>query len=162
MIIICLVAIFVSNIFGQNSGSDEAAIKKVADYIINHAEFKFEGVDNGKIYNTTDEIPEDVNVKLKSSFAEWHYTIGVLNMAMIDNRYSSIATTGWDGLKKEKILPDGQVKDIFSGTGIENDMVFYYNRPARLNEKHGLGPVIDAGIKVIRLKISNKKIHNTL
>jgi hypothetical protein len=65
-------------------------------------------------------------------------------------------------LINEKILPDGRVKDICVGTGIEDDMVFYYHRPARVNEKHGLGAVIDAGIEIIRLKNLNSKINNDL
>lgn len=75
-----------------------------------------------------------------------------VNEGWIDKRYASIALTGWEGLKTHKITPEGQVKDICVGTGIENDMVFYYKRPARTNEKHGLGAVIDAGIEIIRLK----------
>jgi unsaturated rhamnogalacturonyl hydrolase len=74
------------------------------------------------------------------------------NQKWIDERYSSIAIRGWEGLKENKIRLDGQVKDICVGTGIEDNLVFYYERPARLNEKHGLGAVIDAGIEVIKLK----------
>jgi len=48
------------------------------------------------------------------------------------------------------------LKDICVGTGIEDNIVFYYTRSARLNEKHGLGAVIDAGIEVIKLKKSMK------
>ncbi|MCB9247663.1 MAG: glycoside hydrolase family 88 protein [Ignavibacteriales bacterium] len=75
-----------------------------------------------------------------------------VNQKWIDDRYASIAINGWEGLKENKITLEGQVKDICVGTGIEDNMVFYYNRPARLNEKHGLGAVIDAGIEVIKLK----------
>jgi rhamnogalacturonyl hydrolase YesR len=75
-----------------------------------------------------------------------------VNQKWIDERYGSIAINGWEGLKKHKIQLDGQVKDICIGTGIEDNMVFYYERPAKLNEKHGLGAVIDAGIEVIKLK----------
>jgi unsaturated rhamnogalacturonyl hydrolase len=75
-----------------------------------------------------------------------------VNEEWIDPRYGSIAVRGWEGLKDNKITPDGQVKDICIGTGIEDNLVFYYNRPARLNETHGLGAVIDAGIEVIKLK----------
>ena len=75
-----------------------------------------------------------------------------VNQGWIDKRYASIALRGWEGLKENKIQLDGQVKDICVGTGIEDNLVFYYNRPARLNEKHGLGAVIDAGIEVIKLK----------
>ena len=75
-----------------------------------------------------------------------------VNEGWIDRRYASIAIRGWEGLKKHEITPDGELKDVCVGTGIENDMVFYYRRPARTNEKHGLGAVIDAGIEIIRLK----------
>lgn len=75
-----------------------------------------------------------------------------VNQGWIDKRYASIALKGWEGLKEYKIQLDGQVKDICVGTGIEDNLVFYYERPARLNEKHGLGAVIDAGIEIIKLK----------
>lgn len=75
-----------------------------------------------------------------------------VNQGWIDKRYASIAIKGWEGLKEYKIQLDGQVKDICVGTGIEDNLVFYYERPARLNEKHGLGAVIDAGIEIIKLK----------
>jgi unsaturated rhamnogalacturonyl hydrolase len=77
-----------------------------------------------------------------------------VNQGWIDSRYGSIAINGWEGLKSNKITLEGQVKDICVGTGIEDNLVFYYHRPARLNEKHGLGPVIDAGIEIIKLKRS--------
>lgn len=77
-----------------------------------------------------------------------------VNQGWIDPRYGSIALGGWDGLKANKITPEGQVKDICVGTGIEDNLVFYYNRPTGLNEKHGLGAVIDAGIEIIKLKKS--------
>ena len=75
-----------------------------------------------------------------------------VNQKWIDPRYGSIAIRGWEGLKENKIRLDGEVKDICVGTGIEDNLVFYYERPARLNEKHGLGAVIDAGIEVSKLK----------
>ncbi|MFT2007516.1 glycoside hydrolase family 88/105 protein [Pontibacter sp. 13R65] len=75
-----------------------------------------------------------------------------INNGWLDKRFATIAITGWEGLKKEMIEEDGQVKDICVGTGIRNDLVFYYTRPARPNEKHGVGSVIDAGIEVIKLK----------
>jgi len=82
-----------------------------------------------------------------------------VNQKWIDDRYGSIAINGWEGLKENKIQPDGQVKDICVGTGIEDNLVFYYERPARLNEKHGLGAVIDAGIEVLKLKRERNKMQ---
>jgi len=77
-----------------------------------------------------------------------------VNQGWIDKSYATIALNGWAGLKEFKITDDGQVKDICVGTGIEDNLVFYYKRPARTNEKHGLGAVIDAGIEIIKLKQS--------
>jgi rhamnogalacturonyl hydrolase YesR len=88
-----------------------------------------------------------------SCTAMFVYSIArAVNEGWIDNRYGSIAIRGWEGLKEHKITHDGQVKDICVGTGIQDDLVFYYRRPARTNETHGLGAVIDAGIEVMRLK----------
>jgi unsaturated rhamnogalacturonyl hydrolase len=88
-----------------------------------------------------------------SCSAMFVYSIArAVNEGWIDKRYASIAIRGWEGLKEYKITPDGQLKDVCVGTGIQNDLVFYYKRPARTNEKHGLGAVIDAGIEIIRLK----------
>ncbi|MGK9477833.1 glycoside hydrolase family 88/105 protein [Melioribacter sp. OK-6-Me] len=88
-----------------------------------------------------------------SCSAMFVYSIArAVNQGWIDKRYASVALKGWEGLKKYKIRSDGQVNDICVGTGIEDNLVFYYERPARLNEKHGIGSVIDAGIEIIRLK----------
>ena len=88
-----------------------------------------------------------------SCSAMYIYSIArAVNQGWIDKRYSSVALRGWEGLKEHEIQLDGQVKNICVGTGIEDNLVFYYDRPARLEEKHGLGAVIDAGIEVIKLK----------
>lgn len=77
-----------------------------------------------------------------------------INEGWIDRRYASIATTGWTGIKNEFITPDGELNSVCVGTGIQNDMVFYYSRPTRTNDFHGLGAVIEAGIEVHRLRAS--------
>jgi unsaturated rhamnogalacturonyl hydrolase len=79
-------------------------------------------------------------------------TARAVNEGWIDERYASIALRGWEGLVEHKITPEGQLKDICVGTGIADDMVHYYNRPAHANELHGMGPIIEAGIEIIRLK----------
>ena len=90
-----------------------------------------------------------------SCSAMFTYAIArAVNQGWIDKRYGSIAIKGWEGLKEHEIQLDGQVKNTCVGTGIEDNLVFYYDRPARLEEKHGLGAVIDAGVEVIKLKKS--------
>jgi unsaturated rhamnogalacturonyl hydrolase len=75
-----------------------------------------------------------------------------VNMGWIDKGCASIALAGWEGLKNNMITADGQLKSVCIGTGIQDDLAFYYNRPARTNELHGLGAVIEAGIEIIRMK----------
>lgn len=75
-----------------------------------------------------------------------------VNEGWIDRRYASIALAGWNGLKAAMITLDGQLRDVCVGTGIEDNLVFYYNRPARLNDSHGLGAVIEAGVEIMKLK----------
>lgn len=108
------------------------------------------------------QVLDKIDSYLESSCtAMFVYSIArAVNEGWIDPRYGSIALRGWNGLINQKITPDGQVKDICVGTGIEDNIVFYYNRPARNNEKHGLGPVIDAGIEIIKLKKSIQKDTN--
>ena len=81
------------------------------------------------------------------------YTIAhAVNEGWIDKRYATIALAGWEGLKNNMITADGQLKYVCIGTGIQDDLVFYYNRPSKLNELHGLGAVIEAGIEIMRVK----------
>ena len=75
-----------------------------------------------------------------------------VNEGWIDKRYASIALQGWEGLKEHKITIDGKLKDICVGTNIDESIVYYYNRPARTNETHGLGAIIDAGVEILKLK----------
>ena len=77
-----------------------------------------------------------------------------VNNGWIDKSYVSVALEGWEGVKLN-IQDDGQVKNICMGTGIENDLIFYYKRPAPLNDIHGLGPVLLAGTEIIKYKINN-------
>lgn len=80
-----------------------------------------------------------------------------VNQGWIDPRYASIATAGWEGLKKYKITAGGDINDICVGTSIEDNLAFYYNRPAKQNDKHGIGSVIDAGIEIMKLKRKEAK-----
>jgi rhamnogalacturonyl hydrolase YesR len=87
-----------------------------------------------------------------SCSAMFTYAIAkAVNEGWLDIRFKTIALAGWEGLKT-KIQSDGQVKDICEGTGISNDLVFYYKRPTPLNDIHGLGAVILAGTEILKLK----------
>ncbi|HEY4789324.1 MAG TPA: glycoside hydrolase family 88 protein [Bacteroidales bacterium] len=88
-----------------------------------------------------------------SCTAMFVYSIArAINEGWIDKRYASIALTGWEGLKDSIVTPDGQMKSVCIGTGIQNDLVFYYKRPAKTDDAHGIGSLIEAGIEIIKLK----------
>jgi rhamnogalacturonyl hydrolase YesR len=84
--------------------------------------------------------------------AMYVYTVGrAVNQGWISPRYLSIAQIGWNALAK-KVTPDGQVLDICIGTSVEEDILYYYNRPRELNDTHGLGAFLLAGTEMIRAK----------
>ncbi|MFW9943322.1 MAG: glycoside hydrolase family 105 protein [Candidatus Thorarchaeota archaeon] len=74
-----------------------------------------------------------------------------VNEGWLEEDFKTVALKGWEGIKT-KIQLDGQVKDICVGTWIQNDLVFYYKRPTELNDIHGLGAVILAGVEILKLQ----------
>lgn len=83
------------------------------------------------------------------------YVYGVakgINHGWLDPKYRSIAINGWEALKKTQITEEGHFRNVCVGTGISDDLPFYYNRPVGENEKHGLGLIIEAGIEIMKLK----------
>ena len=83
------------------------------------------------------------------------YVYGVakgINHGWLDPKYRSVAITGWEALKKTQITEEGHFRNVCVGTGISDDLPFYYNRPVGENEKHGLGLIIEAGIEIMELK----------
>ena len=64
------------------------------------------------------------------------------------NRY--IARKGWQGVMT-KIRPDGAIEGVCAGTSVSDNLVDYYNRPAPLNDVHGIGAVILAGAEMLQL-----------
>ena len=91
-----------------------------------------------------------------SATAMFTYSIAKgVNEGWIDDRYQSIAENGWRGVKSQ-IQGDGKVENICAGTGIKNDLIFYYTRPAPLNDAHGLGAILLAGIEMLKLKDKDK------
>ncbi len=78
-----------------------------------------------------------------------------INNGWIDPSYGSIARAGWKALKETQITSDGKFKNVCVGTGISNDLPFYFNRPVGDNEKHGLGLIINTAVEI--MKLNSKK-----
>jgi unsaturated rhamnogalacturonyl hydrolase len=89
-----------------------------------------------------------------SCSAMFTYAIArAVNKGYIEPRYASIAKRGWEGVKS-KIHSDGKVEGVCTGTGVGDDLVFYYHRPAPLNDVHGIGAVILAGAEMLQLTLT--------
>jgi rhamnogalacturonyl hydrolase YesR len=87
-----------------------------------------------------------------SCSAMFTYAIArAVNKGYIEPRYASIAWRGWEGVMT-KIRTDGQVEGVCAGTGVSDDLVFYYHRPTPLNDIHGLGAVLLAGTEILKLE----------
>lgn len=78
-----------------------------------------------------------------------------VNKGWLDRSYASVANAGWKAIESQ-VTSDGQLRNVCIGTGISRDLPFYYNRPTPLNDAHGLGAFIMAGIEMERLEIKNK------
>ncbi len=80
-----------------------------------------------------------------SCSAMFTYTIArAVKGGYIAPRYASVARRGWEGVMAN-IHPDGQVEGVCTGTGVGDDLEFYYTRPTPLNDAHGVGAVLLAG-----------------
>jgi rhamnogalacturonyl hydrolase YesR len=87
-----------------------------------------------------------------SCSAVFVYSIArAVNRGYIESRYASIAQRGWEGVMS-KIQADGKVEGVCTGTIVSDDLVYYYQRPAPLNDVHGIGTIILAGAEILLLK----------
>lgn len=83
-----------------------------------------------------------------SGTAMFTYTVArAVNEKWIHPSYLTIAQNGWKGVAS-KIDDKGQIADICIGTGIADNISFYYNRPTMLNDYHGIGAVMLAGLEM--------------
>ncbi len=69
----------------------------------------------------------------------------------LDESFREKALRGWQGIT-QKIETDGTVHGICRGTGIGNDLEFYFKRQTFDHDPRGLGAVITAGMEIDKLK----------
>lgn len=72
-----------------------------------------------------------------------------VNEGWVPASYLPIAEDGWQGLIK-KVTADGQLMDVCIGTGMRENIKFYYERPVKLNDFHGAGAFLLAGTEMIK------------
>lgn len=74
-----------------------------------------------------------------------------VNTGILDNDYLAKAKRSWQGILT-KIDDKGNVEGVCTGTVVSDNLADYYNRPAPLNDVHGIGTVILAGVEIMRIK----------
>jgi len=94
---------------------------------------------------------EDSYLETSCSAIFTYIVARAVNKGYLDPRYSSIAQHGWEGVMT-RVRPDGQIEGVCTGTGVGNDLVFYYQRPAPLNDVHGIGFILLAGAEVMQIQ----------
>ena len=85
-----------------------------------------------------------------SCTAMFVYSIAkAVNEGWIPKSYLSVAKKGWLGLET-KINVKGAIENVCIGTGIQDDIAFYYNRPHPTEDSHAFGPVLLAGTELYK------------
>lgn len=89
-------------------------------------------------------------------------TAFAVNEGFLPERYITVALNGWKGLMS--VSDGGRVNNNSMGTGIQDDLNYYYTRHQRQNDV-GFGAVILAGVEILKfeskhglIKIENR--HN--
>jgi rhamnogalacturonyl hydrolase YesR len=129
----------------QNHPQREEIIALLKRQILNTAQYQSQTGLWHQILNREDSYLET------SCTAMFTYSIALaVNNGWIDQRYKTIALAGWKGVTTH-ITREGSVINICEGTGVGDNVKFYYDRPAPYNDIHGLGAVFLAGLEVCKL-----------
>jgi unsaturated rhamnogalacturonyl hydrolase len=68
----------------QNKMSAEEAAKVIADRIVNSTTYLFENKKTGETFTTVKDLPLSHDIQVQSKYNQWHYTIGVTNIALME------------------------------------------------------------------------------
>jgi len=79
-----------------------------------------------------------------------------INEGWISHVYGPVALTGWNAITTI-IQENGAVDGTCEGTTFAHDNTYYYHRGKSIYATHGYGPVLYAGVEMIRL-LKNDKI----
>ena len=74
-----------------------------------------------------------------------------VRLGWLDEVYREAALRGWDGLRG-KVDRDGLVRDITRGTGVGDNLQFYYDRDRFLHDPRGVGSVMLAAVEIAKLQ----------
>lgn len=80
-----ILLISVGRIYAQSDSSQiESVLRKIADRIISQTSYEFVNTKTDATYTDLKGVPFSLEVKVKSPYNDWHYTNGVLDIAMME------------------------------------------------------------------------------
>lgn len=130
----------------ENHSKRDTLIKLLQKHILGIA--RYQG-GNGLWFQLLDKVDSYEETSCTSMIT---YTAArAVNKGYIEPRYASIALRGWEGVTS-MVHRDGKIENVCTGTVVSDDLVYYYNRPAPLNDVHGIGFVLLAGSEIIELQ----------
>ena len=91
-----------------------------------------------------------------SATAMFTYAIAyAVNQEILPKRYMTVAVLAWEGILSQ--TDNFRVNSISMGTGIGDDLNYYYTRPQRSNDV-GFGAVLLAGLEVLKFETKNGRV----
>ena len=64
--------------------ADSAVVRRIADRILERFETGYLSYRGGEPYDDPKDIPADDGIKLKTGYANWHYTTGIINSVLLE------------------------------------------------------------------------------
>ncbi len=83
--VLSLVLVFSATaLMSQGNRTPEQIAKQIADRILSSHNHNFVNRQTGEVFQSLQGVPLDRNVQVQSKYAQWHYTNGVTNLAMLE------------------------------------------------------------------------------
>ena len=104
----------------RSASDDMSLIKQVADRILESYSSGYRDIKDGTVYETAENIPEEADVRLLSDYANWHYTTGIINSALLEYAALSGEPKYADYVKKQTdycLLNYQKIRPMVSPTG---------------------------------------------
>ena len=83
-LLVLLFALCTTFVNAQNNQHIESVLRKVADRIVEQTSYQFVNTKTGETYTSLKGVPFSLDIKVKTAYNDWHYTNGVMDIAMME------------------------------------------------------------------------------
>ncbi len=83
ILIFSILLLYSAMVWAQDQSKSEILLRSVADAVLKNATFQFIDQKSGQTFVSTENVPQDAQLKPESPYNDWRYWNGVLNIAMI-------------------------------------------------------------------------------